>query len=99
MFVTLRAVTAGPRTPVMEYRPSPNAGWTTLSTRQSGQDTFGAAGPGPGQYLLVQPHAAAERSAQGHSSGKALLLTLAGVLVLVALAMVGVRTMSRGAAA
>ncbi len=92
--ITLRDARAGSTPPTMEYRASASSGWTDLDTSQVGADIYAATFRGPGQYALVQPRphtAAAARPAGGPGQ---LPLVLGGAVLLVVLALIGVRSLA-----
>src|SRR5207302_11271 len=91
--VTLRAVAPGPPQPVMLYRAQAGGVWRPLGTREIGRDNFGAAAPGPGQYLLVQRHAPGQSKTS--NGNRLLVISLGIVLAALVLAVALVRMHAR----
>jgi hypothetical protein len=96
--ITMRSTTPGPPAPVFEYRVAPGQAWRELKTRQVGRDIFNALAPGAGEYLLAQVGTTSDaKSGSGGHSG--LFVVLGATVLLMAAVIVGVRVLSRRAAA
>lgn len=84
-FLTLRSASTIPETPEMNYRATPTDPWRELDTARDGQDIYRSKFLGPGEYLLVQPAAAAggtPRTESGPHTGLFVALGLAGLILL-----------------
>jgi hypothetical protein len=96
--ILLRASDPNLAAPVMNYRPTSGDPWRGLHTLRPGQDVFGSAFAGPGEYLLDQPRSAPGGSSvgpQGPAGGRSPVVLLGvGVLVVVVL-LLGVRLRAR----
>jgi hypothetical protein len=95
--MTMRSTTPGPPQPVFEYRAAPTEKWRELKTRRVGRDIFNTVAPGAGEYVLVQLGTSNDKKS---SSGHGALFAVLGATVLLMIGViVGVRVLSRRAAA
>jgi hypothetical protein len=95
--ITMRSVTTLSPPPVFLYRPSAAEKWRELKTRRVGRDIYNATAPGAGEYVLVRD--AATRAKKSTDNRGALYAVLGVTVLLVLAVIVGVRLLSRRAAA
>jgi hypothetical protein len=96
--ITMRSTTPGPPQPVFEYRAAAGQPWREIKTRRVGRDIFTALAPGAGEYLLVQlGNTTDTKPSRGGHTG--LYAVLGATVILMVLVIVGVRVLSRRAAA
>jgi hypothetical protein len=80
--IVLRATTAKQPGPVIEYRLGPGQKWRLLDTSRTGNDIYGSALPGAGEYALVYSTLAQARDATSGADAGINSGLIVGLLVL-----------------
>ncbi len=94
-YLYLRAAALTSPLPHVDFRPAAGGPWQKLVTDRIGNDVFSAPVTGPGDYAVVQ---VAGAKAGSSGSGSRLILLIGGIVVLLALGVLGLRrTSGRGA--
>jgi hypothetical protein len=92
--VIIRATTARQPGPVMEYRKLGARSWTRLPTSRYGNDVYAAAARGFGDYALVFAHSppgASRPASRTGASRYTFALIVAGLILLLGAAVIGIR--------
>ena len=96
--ITMRSITTQAPEPVFNYRAGSAEKWRELKTRRVGRDIYNGVAPGPGEYVLVRDAVGPAQQSSGGGRG-ALYGVLGATVLLVIGVIVGVRILSRRAAA